>query len=222
MLQGLALSDDKECVEFSPISCSRFPPMEDDVDETPLQFTSSETDAGHASRDNMSRIQTRLHMQTSSSVHNALVPFPRSLYRAQDVRRLPSATAGSTTDSQAQLHDLIFFPGGDSGFSVSPASEQAGREKEQDEGKWREREEDRQHVEMQIRRRLRVEMQIGQRLRMIGDHFQRERMQRVSDWRQMINLKKNLSLHSVRRSCRINVPILRVRPLFTSQSNPNY
>lgn len=144
--------------------------MEDDAEETPLPFTASEMDGGHAGRENTPRIRTRPRFQTSSSVHNTLTPIPRSLYGSQDVRRLSSTPSGSTADSQARLHDLIFFPGGDSGFGArgSPASEQTGGAKEQDEGKWREREE---------------EMQIGRRLRVIGDHFQRERMQRFMRYR---------------------------------------
>lgn len=71
--------------------------------------------------------------------------------------------------------DLIFYPGGDSGFGVRvpSASEEPGVDEQQDEGKGDEREEDRTSVEVQI----------GRKLREIGDHLQQEHMQLVRETR---------------------------------------
>ncbi|KAK2846266.1 hypothetical protein Q7C36_011120 [Tachysurus vachellii] len=141
--------------------------MEDDEEDTPLPFTSSPIEIEDTRRENMPLIQTTPRFRNSGSIPNAVSPLHCSLHGAFELGLL-SAPSGSTDDSQALLHNLILFPGEDSGFTalVPPASEQSGEDDEQDEGKGEEREEDRTSLEVQI----------GRKLREIGDHFQQEHM----------------------------------------------
>ncbi|KAB5517054.1 hypothetical protein PHYPO_G00185050 [Pangasianodon hypophthalmus] len=142
--------------------------MEDDEEDTPLPITANQIEIADTRRGNMPLIQTTPRFRNSGSVPNAVSPLRRSLHGAVGLGFL-SAPSGSADDSQALLHNLIFFPGGDSGFAarVPSASEESGEEEQQDEGKGEERDEDRTSVEVQI----------GRKLREIGDHFQQEHMQ---------------------------------------------
>ncbi|KAF5887825.1 bmf2 isoform X1, partial [Clarias magur] len=139
--------------------------MEDDEEDTPLPFTVAPLEIADTQRGNMPLIQTTPRFRNSGSVPNAVSPIHRSLHGAVGL----GFVSTPSDDSQALLHNLIFYPGGDSGFGVRvpSASEEPGEEEQQDEGKGDDREEDRASVEVQI----------GRKLREIGDHFQQEHMQ---------------------------------------------
>ncbi|KAK3506637.1 hypothetical protein QTP70_011239 [Hemibagrus guttatus] len=143
--------------------------MEDDEEDTPLPFPANPLQIADSRPENMPLIQTTPRFRNSGSVPSVVSPVHRSLHGAVELGFL-STPSGSTDDSL--LHNLILFPGGDSGFTalVQNASEQSGEEDEQDEGKGEEREEDRTSVEVRI----------GRKLREIGDHFQQEHMQLIS------------------------------------------
>ncbi|XP_060769542.1 BCL2 modifying factor 2 [Neoarius graeffei] len=145
--------------------------MEDDEEDTPLPSPANRIEVADTRRGNMPVIQTTPRFRNSGSISHTISALHRSLHGAVGLGLLSTPS----DDSQALLHNLIFFPGGDSGFTahVPSVSEESGEEEQQDDEKRDEREEDRTSVEVQI----------GRKLREIGDHFQQEHMQLFLQYR---------------------------------------